>query len=129
LLPGITDGEGELEALAEAAKKAGAGWFASGILFLQPTSAKQFMPAIREKFPRLAKQYEDWFLRQGQAPEEYRKKVRQRLAEIRRKFAYPDRPYGEMQRPVASAQMSLAWSGPGAAGIATLEGAAALAAG
>jgi DNA repair photolyase len=129
LLPGITDGEGELEALAEAAKKAGAGWFASGILFLQPTSAKQFMPAIREKFPRLAKQYEDWFLRQGQAPEEYRKKVRQRLAEIRRKFAYPDRPYGEMQRPVASAQMSLAWSGAGAAGIATLEGAAALAAG
>jgi DNA repair photolyase len=110
LLPGITDGEGELEALAAKAKEAGANWFASGILFLQPTSAKQLMPAIRERFPRLAKQYEEWFVRRGgQAPEAYRLAVRRRLSEIRRKLGYPDRPYGEMQAPVASAQMSLGW--------------------
>jgi len=109
LLPGITDGEGELEALAAKAKEAGAAWFSSGILFLQPTSAKQFMPAIRKKFPRLAKQYEEWFVRRGEAPEEYRTEVRRRLADIRRKFGYPDRPYGEMRTPVAGAQMSLAW--------------------
>src|SRR5277367_2516839 len=109
LLPGITDGEGELEALAQAAKDAGAAWFSSGILFLRPTSAKHFMPALREKFPRLAKQYEDWFVRQGQAPEAYRAKVRRRLSDIRKNLGYPDRPYGEMQAPVAGAQMSLAW--------------------
>src|ERR1700687_3750011 len=34
LLPGITDGEGELEAVAAAAKEAGAQWFFSGVLFL-----------------------------------------------------------------------------------------------
>lgn len=115
LLPGITDGDGELEALAETAKNAGAEWFASGILFLQPTSAKQFMPSIREKFPRLAKQYEDWFIRQGQAPEQYRKNIRQRLSAIRRKLGYSDRPYGEMQTPVASAQLSMVWNAPEAA--------------
>jgi len=109
LLPGITDGEGELEALAARAKEAGANWFSSGILFLQPASAKQFMPAIREKFPRLAKQYEEWFVRRGEAPEEYRLAVRRRLANIRREFGYPERPYGELQTAVASAQMSLAW--------------------
>lgn len=113
LLPGITDGEGELEALAQAAKDAGAAWFSSGILFLQPTSAKQFMPAIREKFPRLAKQYEEWFVRQGQAPEAYRARVRRRLSDIRKRFGYPDRPYGEMQAPVAGAQMSLGWKAAG----------------
>jgi DNA repair photolyase len=128
LLPGITDGEGELEALAEAAKRAGAEWFASGILFLQPTSARQFMPAIREKFPRLAEQYEEWFVRQGKVPDEYRRKVERRLAEIRRKFAYSDRPYGEIGRPVASAQMSLTWDAPGEAGMPAL-GRAALCAG
>jgi DNA repair photolyase len=32
LIPGITDSEGELEALAQAAKEAGAQWFASGVL-------------------------------------------------------------------------------------------------
>src|SRR5277367_4156030 len=109
LLPGITDGEGELEALAQAAKDAGAAWFSSGILFLQPTSAKHFMPAIREKFPRLAKQYQEWFVQQGQAPEAYRAKIRRRLSDIRKKLGYPDRPYGEMQAPVPGAQMSLAW--------------------
>jgi DNA repair photolyase len=116
LLPGITDGPGELESLAETAKNAGAEWFSSGILFLQPTSAKQFMPLIREKFPRLAKQYEDWFVRQGQAPEQYRRVVKQRLTAIRKRFGYPDRPYGEMMAPVAKAQLSLAWTG--AAGAA-----------
>lgn len=121
LLPGITDGAGELEALAETAKNAGAQWFASGILFLQPTSAKQFMPAIREKFPRLAQQYEDWFIRQGQAPEQYRKSVRQRLSAIRRKLGYADRPYGEMQAPVASAQLSIAWNAPDAVRSASPE--------
>src|SRR5271155_200800 len=112
VLPGVTDGVGELEALAQAAKDAGAAWFSSGILFLQPTSAKQFMPALREKFPRLAKQYEAWFVR-GQAPEEYRVAMRRRLSEIRKKFGYPDRPYGEMQAPVAAAQMSLTWRAAG----------------
>lgn len=125
LLPGITDGEGELEALAGAAKKAGAEWFASGILFLQATSAKEFMPAIREKFPRLAKQYEEWFVRQGKAPDVYRQAVQRRLADIRRKYAYPDRPYGEMQTPVAATQMSLALNTIGGAATDSLEPAAA----
>jgi DNA repair photolyase len=109
LLPGITDGAGELEALAGKAKEAGAYWFSSGILFLQPASAKHFLPAIRERFPRLAKQYEDWFVRRGQAPEAYRVEVQRRLTAIRRKFGYPERPYGELRAPVASAQLSLAW--------------------
>src|SRR5215470_10642011 len=55
LLPGITDGDGELEGVAEAAKAAGAEWFWSGVLFLMPASARQFLPFIEQKFPRLAK--------------------------------------------------------------------------
>src|SRR5271157_1793832 len=49
LLPGLTDGEGELERVAEAAKAAGAEWFFSNVLFLMPASAKQFLPFVREK--------------------------------------------------------------------------------
>src|ERR1700751_2909564 len=55
IVPGITDRDGDLEAVAEAAKAAGAQWFWSGVLFLMPSSAKQFFPFVREKFPRLAK--------------------------------------------------------------------------
>src|SRR5207245_10302114 len=54
LIPGITDRDGDLETVAAAAKEAGAQWFFSGVLFLMPSSAKQFLPFVREKFPRLA---------------------------------------------------------------------------
>jgi DNA repair photolyase len=109
LLPGITDADGELEGVAAAAKAAGAEWFWSGVLFLMPASARQFLPFIEEKFPRLAKQYREWYTKNGYAPEEYRKKVSERVARIRQKFGFATRPW-EGERPTAPhAQLSLGW--------------------
>jgi DNA repair photolyase len=109
LVPGITDGEGELEAVAAAAKLAGAQWFFSGVLFLMPASAKTFLPFIREKFPRLARQYEQWFAKNGYAPEEYRKKASERVLRIRQKYGFAVRPW-EGDRPKSRApQLKLAW--------------------
>jgi len=109
LVPGITDGEGELEAVAAAAKDAGAQWFFSGVLFLMPSSAKQFLPFVREKFPRLAKQYEEWYAKNGYAPEEYRKKASLRVARIREEFGFAARPSVEAKGKVRCSQMSLSW--------------------
>jgi len=112
LLPGITDREGELEAVAEAAKEAGAQWFVSGVLFLMPSSANMFLPFLREKFPRLVGQYEDWYVRNAYAPEAYRLKVAERVARIKTKLGMTARPWQEMQRPVLQqAQLSLALAG------------------
>jgi DNA repair photolyase len=109
LLPGITDADGELEGVAAAAKEAGAEWFWSGVLFLMPASAKQFLPFIEEKFPRLAKQYREWYTKNGYAPEDYRKKASERVARIRQKFGFASRPW-EGERPSApQAQLSLGW--------------------
>jgi DNA repair photolyase len=109
LIPGITDREGDLEAVAEAAKEAGAQWFFSGVLFLMPSSAKQFLPFVREKFPRLAKQYDEWYSKNGYAPEEYRKKASQRVARIREKFGFASRPWVEGKGKAACSQMALSW--------------------
>lgn len=109
LIPGITDREGDLEAVAAAAKEAGAQWFFSGVLFLMPSSAKQFLPFVREKFPRLAKQYEEWYAKNGYAPEEYRKKASQRVARIREKFGYAARPWVEAKGKSPCSQMQLGW--------------------
>jgi DNA repair photolyase len=109
LVPGITDGEGELEAVAAAAKLAGAQWFFSGVLFLMPASAKTFLPFIREKFPNLAKQYDQWYAKNGYAPEEYRKKASERVLRIRQKYGFSVRPW-EGERPKSKApQLKLAW--------------------
>jgi DNA repair photolyase len=107
MIPGIT--EGELEPLAEAAKKAGALWFFSNVLFLMPSSAKEFLPFIREKFPRLAKQYEEWYARNGYAPEEYRKKMSERVRRVREKFGFMSRPLDARRVVGRPAQMSLGW--------------------
>src|SRR5882724_10389816 len=109
LIPGITDHAGDLEAVAEAAKGAGAQWFFSGVLFLMSSSAKQFLPFVREKFPRLAKQYERWFAKNGYAPEEYRRKASERVARIREKYGFRSRPWVENKRTATCSQLSLGW--------------------
>jgi DNA repair photolyase len=112
LLPGITDREGELEAVAEAAKEAGAQWFVSGVLFLMPSSAKMFLPFLREKFPRLVRQYEDWYVRNAYAPEAYRLKIAERVARVKTRLGMTARPWQEMQQPVKQqAQLTLALAG------------------
>src|SRR6266704_2459193 len=109
LIPGITDREGDLEAVAEAAKAAGAQWFFSGVLFLMPSSAKQFLPFVREKFPRLAKQYEQWFAKNGYAPEEYRRKASERVARIREMYGFRSRPWVEKKHSAQCVQLPLSW--------------------
>jgi DNA repair photolyase len=110
LIPGLTDREGDLEAVAAAVKGAGAEWFFSGVLFLMPSSAKQFLPFIREKFPKLARQYEQWYSRNVYPPEDYRRKIAERVAKIRVKHGFHMRPFEELQRRVQSPQLSLAWN-------------------
>jgi DNA repair photolyase len=112
LIPGITDREGDLEAVAAAAKEAGAQWFFSGVLFLMPSSAKQFLPFVREKFPRLAKQYDEWYAKNGYAPEEYRKKASQRVARIREQFGFAARPWVENKHTAPCTQLRLGWDTP-----------------
>ena len=109
LLPGITDGEGELEAVAAAAKEAGAQWFFSGVLFLMASSAKQFLPFVREKFPRLARQYEQWYSKNGYAPEDYRRKASERVGRIRRRYGFESRPRVPVNQKLSCSQMALSW--------------------
>src|SRR5438876_536262 len=73
------------------------------------TKSKQFLPFVREKFPRLAKQYEQWFAKNGYAPEEYRRKASERLARIREKYGFRSRPWMENKRKATCSQLSLGW--------------------
>jgi DNA repair photolyase len=115
LIPGITDRDGDLEAVAAAGKGAGAQWFFSGVLFLMPSSAKQFFPFLRAKFPRLVQQYEKWFAKNGYAPEEYRRKVAERVAKIRQTYGFRSRPFVERKHTTPCTQMSLGWEAPAVA--------------
>src|SRR6266404_4371007 len=114
LIPGMTDREGELEGVAAAAKHAGAQWFFSNVLFLMPSSAKQFLPFVHEKFPKLAKQYEAWYAKNGYAPDEYRKRMSQRILKIRQEYGFVSRPWEERTRKAKQPQLSLVLQGSAA---------------
>ncbi len=111
VLPGLTDREADLDALARAARGAGAQWLGASALFLMPSAQKQFLPFIEEKFPRLARQYRNWYARSGYAPEEYRRKIDQRIAQLRTKYGLGSRPYEPEGLAWRSPQLPLAWPG------------------
>ena len=109
VLPGLTDRIADLEILAREARDAGACWFAANVLFLMPASREQFFPFLAEKFPRLARRYQEWYRRSGYAPESYRAEIAERFAHLRRKYGLETRPEasGQKQQP-AEEQLTLA---------------------
>jgi len=92
ILPGLTDREADLDALARAAREADAQWFGGNVLFLMPASLKQFLPFLEEKFPKLARQYHEWYGRGGYAPETYRKEMSALVRKLREKYGLGSRP-------------------------------------
>jgi DNA repair photolyase len=86
LLPGITDGEEDLDALAREASRAGAGWFGASVLFLMPASREQFLPFVRKRFPQLDRRYREFYGRSAYPPETYRREIAQRVAALRQKY-------------------------------------------
>ncbi|MGB6484388.1 MAG: radical SAM protein [Candidatus Acidiferrales bacterium] len=109
IVPGITDGEEALDSLAHAARDAGALWFAGRVLFLMPSAQKQFIPFVEAKFPKLAGQYRDWYVKHGNAPETYRREIAERVERLRKKYGFDVRPdrSGSADRAWRSPQMNL----------------------
>ncbi len=93
VLPGLTDRLADLEALARAARDAGARWLGGQVLFLMPSSLKIFLPFLEEEFPRLAHDYRRWYGRGGYGPEKYRQRIAQIFARLRAKYGLRSRPY------------------------------------
>jgi DNA repair photolyase len=107
VLPGITDREEDLDALARAARDAGAQWFAASVLFLMPSAQKQFLPFLDAKFPKLSKRYREWFSHAAYAPEAYRQEISARVAALRKKYGLGVRPLDPGRPQESGRQLSL----------------------
>lgn len=109
ILPGLTDGEEDLDKLARAAKNVGALWLGASVLFLMPSSRKTFMEFLKSKSPRLVSRYRDLYRGYGYAPEDYRRQIGERVARLRRKYGLGSRPAGGETRWRQSSQLQLSW--------------------
>jgi DNA repair photolyase len=113
ILPGLTDREEDLDALAREVRDCGAQWFAANVLFLMPASLKHFLPFLEEKFPKLVERYMAWYGRYGNAPENYRKEITRLVEALRQKYALGSRPDRSVDRAWHSPQLQLTWNNGG----------------
>ncbi|MGH9482886.1 MAG: radical SAM protein [Terriglobales bacterium] len=84
VLPGITDSRAALQAVAEAASRAGARFFHAQALFLQPAAQARYFPFLAEHYPALLERYGRAYARSAYLPASYTGRLRARVAQIRR---------------------------------------------
>ena len=83
LLPGISDSEESIDAVASAAAAHKAQYLGANILFLKPGSKEWFMPMLREAYPRLIPAYAAMY-RKTYAPKDYTQTVLNAVDQARR---------------------------------------------
>ena len=107
IIPGLTDREEDLDAVARGARDADAQWFGGNALFLMPSSLKEFLPFLEQKFPKLLRRYQEWYGRGGYAPEAYRKEITERVRKLRKKYGLGSLAEIRAPREVHSPQLAL----------------------
>jgi DNA repair photolyase len=110
ILPGITDSDAAIEAVAKRAKEAGASFFAAQPLFLKSCSKATYFDFIERHFPALRGDHEQRFAKDDFAAGPYRRELAERVARVCRKHrlaarssdALLTRDVGLARRPVAN---------------------------
>jgi DNA repair photolyase len=92
ILPLITDSPDALDALAAAARQAGAQYFGGGPLFLMPSAQKIFLPFLERQFPKLAGPYRKLFAKGAYLGPEYKAPLRELIARIRQRHGLASAP-------------------------------------
>ena len=107
LLPGITDGEESLSALAAAAAAHNARFFLAGALRLGEGIEPAFLPFLQRERPDLLPIYRRLYP-SGYAPRAYVETLHQRVSAIRVRYSLPSNP-PPLLPTEEPAQLALAW--------------------
>jgi DNA repair photolyase len=89
LLPEITTSDENMESVVRAAAEARAKHLFAGVVFLMPSAQTQFFPFLEKHFPELARRYRRMFARSAYLPEDYTKRIQEKVHELREKYGIP----------------------------------------
>jgi DNA repair photolyase len=92
VLPGISDGAHELDALFRAARDAGARFVHAGPLRLYAGVRERFLPVLDAAFPHLAARYRRAYAGRYDAPRAYAAALARRIARLQRAYGFPVHP-------------------------------------
>jgi DNA repair photolyase len=101
LLPGITDNERALDAVAKKAAAAGASFFAAQPLFLKSCSRPTYLSFVREHFPHLAGEYAKRFATMDFADAPYRRHLALMVKRVCHKHGLAERSSDALFAPDA----------------------------
>ncbi|MBL8241715.1 MAG: radical SAM protein [Bryobacterales bacterium] len=108
ILPRITDSEAHLDAIAGAAKAAGARTLWAQPLFLRDSAREVFLPWLEREFPELSGKYRGWYGREAYLDAPYGEWLKARIDTVRKRHGLGERSVA--YRPpdwVGAAQMRL----------------------
>jgi DNA repair photolyase len=88
IMPLINDMELSIDAVAQAAARAGATNFWSNILFLKPCAKQVFLPFVEEQFPTLARRYQERYARVAYLRGAYPDMIQERIERIKRRYGF-----------------------------------------
>jgi DNA repair photolyase len=108
VLPGITDAVERLDALFQAARRAGARFLSASPLRLYPGIRDRFLPVLDEHFPELSERYRRAYADRGVAPRAYAKALARRVKNLQLKHGFASRDMRDRyQRRQARSQREL----------------------
>jgi DNA repair photolyase len=94
VLPMITDSITSLDAVAAAAKAAGARTMWAQPLFLKDSARKVFMPWLEQEYPALLGKYRAWYTREAYLKDPYVEWLKARVDGVRQRHGLADRSTG-----------------------------------
>ena len=83
VLPGLTDGEEQLDEVLAACARAGVSYAAMIVLHVRPSIREHFLPWLRREYPWLYPRYVELYGGRSYAPAAYAKEVTERFARLR----------------------------------------------
>jgi DNA repair photolyase len=100
VLPGLTDSEEAIAAVAEAARAHGATSFWGGVLRLAPLVKEHYFGFVGEAFPEMLHRYQRAYPR-SDAPRDYRDRLDERIARAKERYGFAV-DNGEVRTPEAA---------------------------
>jgi DNA repair photolyase len=111
VMPLLNDSRASLEAVAAAAKGAGARCLYANVLFLKPCAQATFFPFLEEHFPELVTRYRERFGEDSSFLRgSYVEMIRRRVAGVREKHGLTERPAAYLPEDPEAGEQLLLWS-------------------
>ncbi|HKY52500.1 MAG TPA: radical SAM protein [Candidatus Limnocylindria bacterium] len=106
ILPGLSDSEESLDAVAAAAEKSGATFFSTRPLKLDPHVKPHYFEFLAQRFPALLPMAEERFADRVNPERAYTSVLEERARRVRSRYRFVERPY--RSEPARPAQLKLA---------------------